>query len=54
MCEWSGVARVGKVCEWREVARSERGECEEVGASIQGGRLLKNPLKKGASIRRGV
>ena len=41
MCEWSGLAMVGKVCEWSEIAqwerwengemgRSERWECEEV------------------------
>ena len=24
MCEWSGVAMVGKVCEWSEVAQWER------------------------------
>ena len=54
MCEWSGVAMVGKVCEWSEVARSERWECEEGGASIRGGRLLKNPLKKGGVYSRGA
>ena len=26
MCEWSGVAMVGKMCEWSEVARWENGE----------------------------
>ena len=46
MCEWSGVAMVGKVCEWSEVAWSERWECEEGGVYSRG-RLLKNPLKKG-------
>ena len=37
MCEWSGVAMVGKVCEWSEVARPERWECEESGRLFEGG-----------------
>ena len=36
MCEWSGVALVGKVCEWSEVTRSERWECEEGGRLFEG------------------
>ena len=30
MCEWSGVAMVGKVCEWSEVAQWERWKNGEV------------------------
>ena len=30
MCEWSGVAMVGKLCEWSEVAKRERWENIEV------------------------
>ena len=30
MCEWNGVAMVGKVCEWSEVTKLERWENSEV------------------------
>ena len=30
MCEWSGMEMLGKVCEWSEVAQSERWENAEV------------------------
>ena len=29
MCEWSGVAMVGKVCEWSEVAQWQREGSEQ-------------------------
>ena len=38
MCEWSGVAMVGKVCEWSEVAQWERWENGEV-ESQRGGNV---------------
>ena len=34
MCEWSGVAMVGKVCEWSEVAQWEKWE-NMVGGTVR-------------------
>ena len=38
MCKSSGVAMVGKVCEWSEVAKWERWENSEVARSQRWGR----------------
>ena len=54
MCEWSGVAMVGKVCEWSEVARSERWECEEGGVYSRGAFIEKSPKKGGCLFEGGV
>ena len=43
---------VGKVCEWSEVARSERWECEEGGRLFEGAFIEKSP-KKGERLKEG-